>query len=84
MLLREFIYFDKNQADMRDDGRYSPQNNKTLWSKSHTRDIKLTLGMLNDMRRAGEAHEKEMREEHGLVRKMYALPAPEQGQLPAV
>jgi hypothetical protein len=33
--------------------------------------------MINDLRKAGEAREKERREELGLVRKMYAAPPPE-------
>ena len=34
--------------------------------------------MLNDLRKAGDAREKEKKEELGLVRKMYAAPPPEQ------
>jgi hypothetical protein len=33
--------------------------------------------MLNDLRKAGDAREKEKKEELGLVRKMYATPPPE-------
>ena len=84
MLLREFIYFDKTRSDMHDQERYAPEHDKTIWKKSYTRNIKLTLGMINDLRKASEVHEKEIREEHGLVRKMYAVPPPEAGAAPGV
>ena len=41
------------------------------------RKTRLTLRMINDIRRAAEAHDKEKREELGLVRKMYAAPPPD-------
>lgn len=82
MLLREFIYFNKEEQNLQKDNRYSPMNDTSVWKSSNTRNIRLTLGMINDMRKAGEAHDKEMREEHGLIRKMYAVPAPQEGQPP--
>jgi hypothetical protein len=33
--------------------------------------------MLNDLRKAGDAREKEQKEERGLIRKMYEMPSPE-------
>lgn len=77
MLLREFMYFNKTDPDLEDQKRYIPDNDITLWDKSNTRNIKLTLGMINDLRTASEAHEKEIKEENGLIRKMYAAPPPE-------
>lgn len=80
MLLREFIYFNKEERNLQSDKRYISSNDISGWDKSNTRNVRLTLGMINDMRKASEAHEKEMREEHGLIRKMYAVPAPQEGQ----
>jgi hypothetical protein len=77
MLLREFIYFDKNHADPQDDNRYLSQNDTTVLRQSDLRKTRLTLKMLNDLRKASDAHEVEKKEELGLVRKMYAMPPPE-------
>jgi len=41
------------------------------------RKMRLTFRMLNDIRKAGETHDKEKKEELGLVRKMYAAPPAE-------
>jgi len=77
MLLREFIYFDKDHADPQDDNRYLSQNDTSILRKSDLRKTRLTLRMLNDLRKAGDAREKEQKEERGLIRKMYEMPAPE-------
>lgn len=77
MLLREFIYFDKDHADPQDDNRYLSQNDTSILRKSDLRKTRLTLRMLNDLRKAGDAREKEQREERSLIRKMYEMPPPE-------
>jgi hypothetical protein len=77
MLLREFIYFDKNKADPVEDDRYISTNDTSVLRSSDVRKVRLTLKMLNEIRRAGEAREKERKEELGLIRKMYAAPPPE-------
>ena len=77
MLLREFIYFDKqSDGTVADDTRYLSQNDTSILKQSDLRKTRLTLKMLGEIRKAGEAHEKERKEELSLVRKMYAaLPA---------
>jgi len=77
MFLREFIYFDKNHADPQDDNRYLSHNDTSVLRDKDLRKTRLTLRTLNDIRKAAEAHDKEVREELGLVRKMYAAPPPE-------
>jgi hypothetical protein len=77
MLLNEFIYFDRDHADPQDDNRYLSKNDKSVLKKSDLRKTRLTLSMINDIRKAGEAHDREKNEELGLVRKMYAAPPPE-------
>jgi hypothetical protein len=77
MILREFIYFDKDHADPQEDGRYLSQNDTTVLRQGDLRKTRLTLRMINDIRKAGEAHSKEVKEELGLVRKMYAAPPAE-------
>jgi len=77
MLLREFIYFNRDHEDPQVDNRYLSKNDTGVLKSSDLRKTRLTLGMINNIRRAAEAHDKEKREELGLVRKMYAAPPPE-------
>ena len=79
MLLREFMYFEKNQQEMVDNLRYSSEKDSGVWGPDDLRKLKLTLGMLNELRKAGDAREKETKEELALIRKMYAAPPPEAG-----
>lgn len=78
MFLREFIYFDDKRPEPQQDNRYLSHNDTSVLRASDTRKTRLTLRMLNDARRASEAHEKEKQEELGLVRTMYAQPPAEQ------
>jgi hypothetical protein len=77
MILREFIYFDRDHRDPQEDNRYNSQNDTGILKSKDLRKTRLTLRMINDIRKAAEAHDKERREELGLVRKMYAAPPPE-------
>jgi hypothetical protein len=77
MFLREFIYFDREHSKPQEDGRYLSQNDTSVLRNKDVRKMRLTLKALNEIRKAGEAHDKEKREELGLVRKMYAMPPPE-------
>lgn len=77
MLLNEFIYFDSQQAGQTDDLRYNSDNDTSRLRSKDLRKTRLTLRMLNDLRKAGDAREQEKKEELGLVRKMYAAPPPE-------
>jgi hypothetical protein len=78
MFLREFIYFDRDHAGPQDDSRYVSQNDtNNILKRTDYRKTRLTLKMINDIRKASESHTKEHREEMGLVRKMYAAPPPE-------
>jgi hypothetical protein len=77
MILREFIYFDRDHAKPQEDNRYISSNDTSILKSKDLRKTRLTLKMINDIRKAAEAHDKEKREELGLVRKMYAAPPPE-------
>ena len=77
MFLTEFIYFDRDHAGPQEDNRYLSQNDTSVLKQTDLRKTRLTLRMINDIRKAGEVHDKEKREELGLVRKMYAAPPPE-------
>lgn len=77
MLLMEFIYFNQNEKQMSDNLRYDPRHDLSILKSTDSRKTRLTLKMLNDLRKAAEAREKEQQEELKLVKKMYAIPAPE-------
>ena len=75
MLLNEFIYFNENEPEMTDSGRYDSKHDSSVIKSSDLRKSRLTLRMLNDLRKAGDAREREQKEELELVRVMYATPA---------
>jgi hypothetical protein len=77
MLLKEFIYFDREHADLQDDNRYLSKNDTSILKKTDLRKTRLTLGMINDIRRAAESHDKEKQKELVLIKKMYAAPPPD-------
>ena len=79
MLLNEFIYFDQDRADPTDNDRYDISKDTSVIKSKDLRKSRLTLGMLSDLRKAGDAREKETREDLALVRVMYATPTEEQG-----
>jgi len=74
MILREFLYFDRKQSKLSDDNRYLSHNDTSVLKQSDLRKTRLTLGMINDIRKASEAHDQERKEELVLIRKMYATP----------
>lgn len=77
MLLNEFIYFSKDQEEMEDKGRYDPLKDTSILKSSDLRKTRLTLRMLNDLRKAGDARERETQENLVIVKQMYAMPAEE-------
>ena len=77
MLLNEFIYFNTTNADPEKYDRYNPLDDSSVIKSSDLRKTRLTFKMLKELRLAGEAREKEYKEEMGLVRKMYAVPPPQ-------
>jgi hypothetical protein len=77
MFLREFIYFDKKNAEMQEDPRYESSKDTSVLNPDDLRKTRLTLRMLNELRKAGDAREKERKEDLALVRKIYAAPPPE-------
>ena len=77
MLLREFLSFNKDSPDPVEDNRYLSQHDTSVLRQKDLRKTRLTLEILNDLRKAGDAREKERTEELGLVRTMYATPAEE-------
>lgn len=77
MLLNEFIYFNKDQEEMDDKGRYDPIKDTSVLKATDLRKTRLTLKMLNDLRKAGDARDRETQENLIIVKQMYATPAEE-------
>ncbi len=81
MFLREFIYFDKDykgeddfDADMVEDKRYDPEEDKNKLELSDTRKTRLSLKQINQMRKNYEAHMAELAMESELIQAQYATP----------
>tara|TARA_R110000868_G_scaffold9679_1_gene47761 strand:+ start:242 stop:487 length:246 start_codon:yes stop_codon:yes gene_type:complete len=77
MLLNEFLYFEKDTSSPRNNDRYDSDRDSSVLKSKDLRKSRLTLGMLNDLRKAGDAREKETKEDLELVRVMYATPVEE-------
>lgn len=74
MLLNEFIYFNATNADPEKYDRYNPLDDSSVVKSSDLRKTRLTLKMINDLRKAGDAREKEQKEHLEFVKVMYATP----------
>lgn len=81
MLLREFMYFNRESDAPKEDNRYLSQNDTSVLKRSDLRKTRLTLKDINAIRKAAEAHQKEEREDSALIRKMYAMPPPQPGMM---
>jgi hypothetical protein len=77
MLLNEFIYFKQNEG-MSDNDRYNPlEDNISVLKSKDLRKTRLTLGMINRLRKAGDSRQKEQKEHLEFVKVMYAPPPPD-------
>lgn len=74
MLLNEFIYIDRTSLETDEIDRYDPANDVTVVDVDDLRKSRLTLSMINRLRKAGDARERETAEELETVRTMYANP----------
>jgi hypothetical protein len=74
MLLQEFIYFEQDKDGMKNDDRYDSSHDTSVITNKDNRKMRLTLAMLNSLRKAGDAREIETKEDLELVRIMYATP----------
>lgn len=80
MLLNEFIYFKETESALVNDDRYDPFDDSSILRAKDLRKTRLTLRMINDLRKAGDAREKEQKEHLEFVKIMYAPPPPEAAQ----
>ena len=75
MILRELFYFNRESADMEQDDNYMAYRDTTELELDDTRKTKLTLGQINELRRASDQHIKEQQAEMEFISRMYATPA---------
>ena len=77
MLLNEFIYFNAESSDLQSNDRYDPFNDTSVIKSKDLRKTRLTLRMLNDLRKSGDAREKEQKEDLEFLQLMYKTPTEE-------
>ena len=80
MILRELFYADKDMKEISNNLRYSSHNDEPM-VRNDTRKTRLTLGQINEMRKASEAHILEQEKELEFIETMYKTP--EQPAAPA-
>jgi hypothetical protein len=77
MILRELFYFNRNTADFEQDDKYmADRDTDVLNGLNDTRKTRLTLGQINELRRASDQHVKETQLELEFIARMYAAPPP--------
>ena len=75
MILRELFYFNRDTAESQQDDKYMSKYDTSVMTTSDTRKTKLTLGQINELRRASDLHIKEHEAELEFISRMYAMPA---------
>ena len=76
MILRELFYLDPETQRVSNDFRFNAARDIEELKRSDTRKTRLTLGQVNELRKASEAHILEQEEELEFVHEMYgATPA---------
>ncbi len=77
MILRELFYFNRENADLEQDDKYiADRDTDVLNGLEDTRKTRLTLGQINELRRASDQHVKETQAELAFIARMYAAPPP--------
>lgn len=74
MILRELFYFNRETADSEQDNSYMAYRDTTELTIDDTRKTKLTLGQINELRKASDQHIKEQQAEMEFISRMYATP----------
>ncbi len=77
MILRELFYFNRETADSEQDDRFMTYRDTDVLDNSDTRKTRLSLGQINELRRASDQHIKETQAEMDFIARMYAAPPPE-------
>lgn len=74
MILRELFYFNRNTAEQEQDDRYMSYRDTDMIETDDTRKIRLSLGQINELRKASDQHIKETQAEMDFIARMYAAP----------
>lgn len=77
MILRELFYFNRETTNSEQDDRFMTYRDTDVLDSSDTRKTRLTLGQINELRRASDLHIKETQAEMEFIARMYAAPPPE-------
>lgn len=77
MILRELFYFNRETAEQEQDDRYMSYRDTDMVQSDDTRKTRLTLGQINELRRASDLHIKETQAEMDFIARMYAAPPAE-------
>jgi hypothetical protein len=77
MILRELFYFNRETANTEQDDRFMAYRDTDVIEVEDTRKTKLTLGQINELRRASDQHIKETQAEMDFISRMYAAPPAE-------
>ena len=75
MILRELFYADKDMQAISNDLQYSADRDSSSLNRKDTRKTRLTLGQINQLRKASESHILEQEKDLELVHAMYMAPA---------
>jgi hypothetical protein len=76
MILRELFYFTRDTAEMKQDDNYMADRDTSVLDLDDTRKTRLSLGQINELRRASDQHMKEEEAELEFIARMYAAPPP--------
>jgi hypothetical protein len=77
MILRELFYFNRETAEPEQDDRFMTYRDTDVLDDSDTRKTRLSLGQINELRRASDQHIKETQAEMDFIARMYAAPPAE-------
>ena len=79
MILRELFYIDPDTRHVANDLRYEPNRDGNMIHRSDTRQTRLTLRQINELRKSTEAHILEQEHELEFIHAMYATPPAQPG-----
>jgi hypothetical protein len=75
MILRELFYFSKDTAESQQDDQYIATRDTSVLDSDDNRKTRLTLGQINELRKASDLHIKEQEAELEFIARMYSTPA---------
>ena len=74
MILRELFYFDKGTTETSEDDSYDATRDNTVLGYGDNRKTRLSLGQINELRKAADLHTQAHEAELEFIARMYAAP----------